>query len=200
MEQEFKYQLRAEDYAVIIQVFLDQLGEPKVLRQANHFFDTDDGQLQVRGMAVRLRQQNERFLLTCKWGRKTDGALSSVQEFEQSVTPEQANLMLHGSVPVALPLAPEVQQVLRAEEGSLVLRAGFTNKRMCWFTDGIEIALDHADIGGQEEYELELELQGGDLAAAEKLANVAVQAGAVLKPQPKSKLERLKERRPDAFR
>ena len=65
--------------------------------------------------------------------------------------------------------------------------------------DGLELALDYAEIGGQSEWELEFELVGGSMQAAEQLVADLREASIELVPQPLSKLQRLKQRRPEAF-
>jgi inorganic triphosphatase YgiF len=207
MEQEFKFALHEKLYKSVGSFLRQRFGEPSNLRQGNHFFDTADGLLQAHGIAVRLRQQNDDWLLTCKWGRRTDGALATVQEFERSVSSEVAGQLLQGQVPAhieedqcgSLPLAPEALALLGDRLADLALRAGFSNFRQCWLHDGLELALDHAEIGGQSEWELEIELVGGSLQAAEQLVADLREASIELVPQPLSKLQRLKQRRPEAF-
>ncbi len=193
VEREFKLML--ED--AIERSRIEALLPPRrlLLRQHNIFFDTDDGRLAAARLTLRLRQENEAWMLTAKGpplaGR---GALTARLEAERVLTPALALHLAAGTadpIPAFARAVPaEVAQALarriaEAADGRPVRpTGGFRNERT-----HVEIALPcgtQATLAldrslmpdGAEHHEVELEVvPSAARSAAAWLSGLFARAG-----------------------
>ncbi len=191
MGQEIEYKLRSNSAQELAQVYdrlrvrFGDMSPERTIEMFTRYFDTPDGILRARRWTLRIRQENDRQVLTCK----TPGAGHSRGEWELIRTAD-------GAAPTAQELralaslgAPEDLCSL----GSLSQTCGarFT-RRACMLTlpdARIELAADAGELFGTQErepfFELELELCEG---RAEVLSTLA--AGTGLREEPRSKQAR----------
>ncbi len=104
-ETEFKLGIPSEAELEAIIAVLGNAPAHSV-RQVNHFFDTTAGDLRARHCSLRLRQEDERFLLTAKGPSGADAAhdaLASRAEIEHEIAADEAAAILSGrQCPLAL--------------------------------------------------------------------------------------------------
>lgn len=145
IEREFKLMLTDAIERSRIEALLPQ--GRKLLRQRNIFFDTDDARLAAARLTLRLREEEQAWLLTAKGpplaGR---GALTAREEAERGLTPALAAHLAAGTadpIPALARAAPAqvaqtlVRRIAEAADGRpLRPTGGFSNERT-----HIEIAL-----------------------------------------------------------
>ena len=173
LEQELKWALTASEHARVGSLLTTSLGDAHLLMQRNAFYDTPDRRLRAVRMNVRIRQENERFVLTCKHKAEstqaTDG-LSAHHEWEDDLP-----AALISGVPqpdaawsTALPLPLPVRAALAGQ--ALQALGGFANRRLEWKTTraGVSevLCLDDTTFGERHDYELEIETNDPPASAA----------------------------------
>lgn len=173
LELELKWALTAAEHARVTGLLTDTYGRPHLLAQHNCFFDSADRRLRQLRMNVRIRQENQRFILTCKHQAtltQTADGLSSHQEWEDELPP---GLIAGMSQPdatwsAALPLPAPIRQALVG--GSLQALGGFHNQRLEWQTRrgpaSEVLCLDDTTFGERHDYELEIETNDPQASAA----------------------------------
>lgn len=148
----------------------DQVGEQ--LELSNCYFDTPDLRLRQAGIGLRIRRRGDHLEQTVKLSGTVIGGLHARPEYNVAIAQERPDLSLFSQdiwpddFP-AFALQAELQEVFRTD---------FTRTR--WQLpshDGvIELAFDQGMISAAGEQrpisEIELEVQGGDIADAYKLA------------------------------
>ena len=153
-ELELKWSLTAPEHRILSECLAQALGPASVLEQDNRFYDSTDLRLRAARMNVRLRRENEGWVVTCKRkGAGGGGALHDHDEWEVALTAR----------PLVLPLAPWVEATLAG--AALVEQGGFANTRLSWQDGKHHLCLDATRFGHGEEHELEIETP--DPAAAE---------------------------------
>lgn len=128
VETEFKFLLDDEAALESVRAELIQRGAKSAgaVLQRNHFFDSAGSDLRRARIAIRLREENERFVIALKGeAEETDGALTLRPEAEFDVTGEQAKACIAGDAsPFELaqdalagsPLLERVREVLAGED------------------------------------------------------------------------------------
>jgi len=216
-EIEFKFRVRsAEDLGLFARTLGFELAEHPARTQRNSFFESPDGRLAARGLALRLRTEGERSILTVKGRgapRSEDGALVERLESEAEIASDQARAILDGR---ASPLAAleaaggietaEAAGLLRAalEGAELELLGTFENERTTLPAVEVTVAgrperlvfeLDRTRFPG-DRVDFEIEAEIGPEADAEGLREhlhgLLAQAGVEWMAAP-SKLARFRE-------
>lgn len=164
LEQELKWALTAAEHAQIAALLSGVYGPPHLLAQQNAFYDSADRRLRKVRMNLRIRQENQRFVLTCKHKatltQAADG-LSAHQEWEDELPPTLIAGMSHPDATwsAALPLPEPIRQALAGQP--LQALGGFRNQRLEWQTTRHQVSellcLDDTTFGERHDYELEIE-------------------------------------------
>jgi uncharacterized protein YjbK len=166
--------------------------------QENHFFDSPDRALSARGVALRIRREGERWLLTLKGrdGTQTDPLLADRVELECELEPAQAAEALHSrdpAPPLLAALAPvagegEVSALLAVARAAsdlapLQCLGSFRNQRTRVRTElaaggerhPVTLEFDRTEFApGDVRHEVELELAPDDPEAAVRGALLAL--------------------------
>lgn len=147
------------------QVLLEKLSvENSVLQQTNHFFDTQDGVLSSARWALRCRQENSDYFLTCKGPDQslTEGVSSRV-EIESPTTPSTLERLNSGTDLLSVD-HPATQQLLKMFGNLEVLPyLSFQNLRRRIPYRGLLLELDHSSCSGHQRYEIEIECSESEL-------------------------------------
>lgn len=161
-------------------------------RLSNRYFDTDDHELLDRGLALRLRQDDQQFTQTIKTAGTSFGGLHRRGEWNVSVTGPELD-------PVRLPeteWTPWLTSLWRQQKLLPVFSTDFERRARELRHDSgtvVELALDHGAVHGDEEHdpisEIELELLSGDAGPLFELARQLV-SHHPLHPDNRSKAER----------
>lgn len=161
-------------------------------RLENHYFDTEDAELQARGIALRIRGENGRYTQTLKAGGQTVGGVHQRLEFNHGI--EKAELD-----PAGFPdqdWASWLAAQVRAENLTPIFRTDFTRRsRRLRHESGtvVELALDLGSVLTDDEQEvlceLEIELLQGDAQPLFALARELIQHHPLV-PDNRSKAER----------
>ena len=175
-EIEFKLSVRGEDdFDRLAHLLGAESNTDAISLQENHFFDTDDRSLRASGLALRLRFEENRRILTVKGPveRSLDGLIERAEE-EIEIDPVTAERILAG---VESPLGvlldgieaqgiPIVETARTAVVGQPLECVGsFRNLRRYYGPvdiDGLEITfeMDRTEFpGGQIDHEVEIEVQ-----------------------------------------
>ena len=190
MGKEIEFKLRAKDEAELRRVYerlRSQFAseEERIIQMHTRYFDTPDRFLCGNCWTLRIRQENDKQVLTCKTpGRGHSRGEWSLDRTEESPAPQRAELCA-----LAAAGAPEALCGLGTLEP--VCGARFTRRCVMLELSGarIELAADVGELYGQQEREalceLELELYGGRF---EVLRALAAQTG--LSEEPRSKFAR----------
>lgn len=165
--------------------------EPPV-EQTNHFFDTAARTLRAAGLAIRLREEAGRWILTSKAGGRVDGAVHSRPELEREIDPSAARRILDGladAIDVLAGAAGEGEPLvdeLRAARGAAPLEpsGSFTNVRtrvgpLPLGGTPLFLELDRSVFPGDvRDHEIELEVPAGlEADAGRLLADLIAEAG-----------------------
>lgn len=184
IERELKYQLDEARYERL-KTCLGQLQATK--HQVNHYLDTTERDVSRAHGALRLRQEDERLMLTYKRGISQRGSFFEIQELETEITQEQWNALASGQIP-----AGESEPLDRLRHDfphvrELVSLGQVRNLRLCFpLPSGDTAELDRTEFpGGGVDYELEVETE--DPAAVERHLE---SLGVPLTPQTKTKFRR----------
>lgn len=189
-ENELKISLLDQrDYELL----LTELGEPKShIRQVNHYYDTADRALWRRRMCFRLREQEGRFIVALKRGRRwNDGYLVADEleaELPESIPdPRVFDPYRWDALPV---------QFLQKELGSpgLVWLGSIRNTRRVYaLPHGMRLEVDATEFpGGAVEYELEAEWPEEEEIRA-TVVGLLDAWGVRWKPQTRTKYQRFLE-------
>lgn len=169
-EIELKWALTAQAHDLLLPRLVTELGPATVLRQVNRFYDTAALNLRAARMNLRIRQENERFVLTCKHRSPNAGAtlidgVADHREWEVELPPELArdtsdpDHMPNQAWSAALPLPDEVRAALAGQP--LHALGGFANCRHEFHTTraGLSelLCLDRTDYVARIDHELEIE-------------------------------------------
>ena len=174
LEAELKLLVESSQAEAVLQL-CEQLAKPQKIEQmvlSNRYFDTPDLRLRQAGIALRIRRRGDQLEQTVKLSGEVVGGLHSRPEFNVVIAQDHPDLSLFSQDiwPEDFPafaLQAELQEIFSTD---------FT--RSCWRIPSqggvIELAFDQGLIkaGDQQRSiaELELEVQGGALTDAYKLA------------------------------
>lgn len=141
-----------------------QYGDPDLKQQRNRFIDTPEWALRRQGIALRLRRENERLMMTVK-SRTADhqpdhGSGRFVhREDEEELDPELFTRLDQLDLQQQLPLPQHLLQAL--DSRPLEVKGGFDNRRLSWDLEDQreEVSLDRTDFRQRWDHELEVETQ-----------------------------------------
>ncbi|MDB5570690.1 MAG: hypothetical protein JWN93_1873 [Hyphomicrobiales bacterium] len=171
------------------------VARPRAQRLVTTYFDTPDDALERAGMALRVRRNGARLVLTLKWipeGAAGSEGLFSRGEAEAKLPGEPADVLgAVGRLGLACELmvrealgegalAPRFETRVKRRIGTLALAGG----------GAVEVALDEGEIVAGDRrmplHECELELKGGSPAGLFNLAARLTDAGLWISPEAKS--------------
>jgi len=177
-ELELKWSLTPAGHQVLRERLTAELGPAEVLEQDNRFFDSADLRLRSARINVRLRDENGRWVVTCKRkGAGGGGALHDHDEWEVTLAAR----------PALLPLAPWAEAALAG--APLVEQGGFANTRLSWHDGEHHLCLDATRFAHGDDHELEIETT--DPVAAEARWRPRLETwGVPVVPQPVTKFVR----------
>ena len=163
LERELKWRLDADGHQRLQALLTAAHGPRSERHQINRFYDTAKLTFLRHWMAIRLRREDERLLLTCKRKAANDGIAHQQQEWECWLN---AALWPQRDLRPAdwLPLPPVFRSLLAG--AALVPLGGFENHRREWHIRGEHIALDRTSYGDETDYELEVETSDASRTAA----------------------------------
>ena len=190
MGQEIEYKLRAADQQELDRVYEGlrsrfAAGEERVIEMHTRYYDTPGRLLREKCWTLRVRQENEKQVLTCKTpGKGHSRGEWSLDRTETVLSPQRAELCA-----LADSGAPEALRTL----SGLAAICGARFTRRCVMLElpeaRIELAADVGQLYGERQREdfceLELELCGGSI---ETLSALAALTG--LQEEPLSKFAR----------
>ena len=181
IEIELKWQLAPESHAELQRRIGTLLGEPRLLDQANRFFDSADGRLRAARRSVRLRRENGRVILTCK----ARGSVDDLGTHRHDEWERELPAAAWESFPTELPEAWRAA----LDGAALVEVGGFANLRLEWHDGPHLLCLDRSDFGGFIDHELEIETPQPQAAHA-RWSVLLSDWGVAWMPQPLTKLHR----------
>ena len=164
---------------------------PPAVEQINHFFDTPERALAAGSFALRLRREDQRWIVTAKGPPvQEDDGLSVKPEEERELESSDAEAILSGaSSPLAALPCGELKRRMQVALGGreLVLIGSFANRRRrvgpialrgARATAEVVFELDCTELpGGRVDYELEVEVAPAlQLAAGEALRALMARA------------------------
>ena len=183
-ERELKLDLDTASNHARLEKRLRRLPFLGVKEQLNVFFDTKDARLRSQKLALRLRQEVEKFLLTAKGGKLQTGDLAVRPEIECEISVAEGLSLLQKTKSIADLSNPpltwiEKQTKHSRKDLSLQEILRFTNQRQCFLLEqddlSLVLELDRTDYGnGIQAFELEVEFQnlGEYLSAKAILQNI----------------------------
>lgn len=194
LEVELKWALTADGHARLLTELTATLGQPRHLRQRNRFLDSRDLRLRQAGLNLRLRQENDRLLMTCKRRADAttgDGGLHRHDEWEEWLDPtvwDADPTTLATRLPLPEPHRTALAGAVLADFG------GFTNARAEFRAPraGGEdlLCLDRTDFNGRRtDHELEIET-GDPVAASEHWARRLADWNIAWTPESRTKFAR----------
>lgn len=122
-EQELKLALDEANYRKL----LEQFPPRRIVRQTNHYIDTDDFAIASRRITLRLRQEDDAFLLQCKVKQPsmTEG-LTNAREYELELSEQQAMELLAHPQQVTTQYGEQLSMI---HEPNLVYQGAIRNER-----------------------------------------------------------------------
>lgn len=191
VEVELKFLIDPRDHQALARCAALEDVEPRHARLDTTYFDTADGELAARGMALRLRHAGRRWIEGLKAGESGTGGLHTRSEWEHERDDPGIDLALYAKTPLA-----QLHDTARLHERlAPVFRVVMT--RTTWRIDGegsrLEVALDVGEVQarGRSEpvSEVEIECLEGEPGRAFDLA-VRMLEEVRLRPSAISKAQR----------
>lgn len=192
MESELKLLVRPRDHARLARCAALAAARPRRQRLETLYFDTPDGELAGRDLALRLRRAGKRWIAGLKARQLGAGGLHVREEWEHAREDAVLDLALFAGTPLAaLPASERLHERLRP-----AFRVSM--ERTTWRLapapgSRLEVALDRGEVsrdGSAEPLsELEIECLEGDIGAAFDLARALLRE-VPLRPGAVSKAER----------
>lgn len=151
IEIEFKNLLTKKEFEKMTQYF--SIEKKQFNTQENHYFDTPDFSLKANGAALRIRQKNNKYVLTLK-----QPAQEGLLETHETLSSEEAQEILEtNKIKIGA-----ISNILLTEFGvsptKLELFGTLTTSRAeTKYMDGT-LVLDHSNYLSKEDYELEYEV------------------------------------------
>lgn len=143
LERELKWELPLAAHARVAGLLQGCCGPGRCLDQENRFFDTPGLHLRQAGLALRLRRENQRVLLTVKRRQApVEAGLHTHDEWETALNASCWAMMIElpHTAGHCLPLPPPARQALA--QHPLHLLGSFRNQRLAFTAPGEAIALD----------------------------------------------------------
>ncbi len=150
IEIEFKNLLTKEEYEQLLTAF--QLKREGAKKQVNYYFETDNFHLKERGSALRIREKNNKYVVTLKQPHE-DGLLETHAEISMEECKEalkSANWKIPNTIAIQL-------QGLNVPIEQLRFRGALTTYRLETDWKNCLLVLDYSMYHNTEDYELELE-------------------------------------------
>jgi triphosphatase len=190
VEVELKFLIDPRDHEALARCAVLAGVKPERVPIHTTYFDTADGELAARGLALRLRRAGERWIEGLKAGESGTGGLHARREWEHERADPGIDLALYAQTPLA-----GLHDAARLHERlAPVFRVVMT--RTAWRVDGdgsrLEVALDVGEVQarGRSEpvSEVEIECVEGEPGAvfdlaARMLGEVRLRPSAVSKAQ-----------------
>lgn len=121
--------------------------------QTNHYFETKDFSLKVKGAALRIREKSGEYVLTLKEPHP-DGLLES----HDSLTTDEVNAWIGGNSSKKSQVGRQLD-LLDIKLDKLVYYGKLATKRYETTYQGTLVVLDYSEYNGTSDYELEIETE-----------------------------------------
>lgn len=168
-ELELKYALDENEYRRLEKRLRELAGEPKILEQVNTYLDGEKRELRTRGVALRLRRENRKFLLCAKSRLAVENGYFAALDSETEIDARLAEKFLRDGISrsEAAPLPPANGAFTLAKDCPRVLPLGrILNTRKVFYVNGLTMELDKTDFGRRIDHELEIETDTPDAVRA----------------------------------
>ncbi|MDQ0207884.1 CYTH domain-containing protein [Alkalicoccobacillus murimartini] len=154
MSQEFEYEAKSllslSDFSTLIHHL--KLQEHKAITQHNHYFETPDSELSAAGSALRIREKNDKAILTLKQPSEDGGLLETHQVLTEK---EKEEALANGTLPNGQTTS-QLNSLLLAHNQLSFLGTLTTERIEVSYQDG-SLCLDKSSYLGDVDYEVEFE-------------------------------------------
>ena len=149
IEIEAKVILSRQDYKKVFDTLKTKITDTHT--QANFYIDSQDRVLKKNDIALRIREYNRTYVLTCKTPL-SEGLLEKNQELSEKVALEMINLNRFPSGGIQ-----DFLELLDIDVSNLEVLASLTTRRNELSIDSSKISLDENTYGNKVDYEIEVE-------------------------------------------
>lgn len=150
IEIEFKNMLTKKEYQTLLSTY--HLTAKDIKTQSNDYFDSEDFTLRDKGAALRVRQKNDKYVLTLK-----EPAKQGLLETHQRITEDLFEKIKESG---SLPDGDVAHQVAKLGLNNSLRHLGtLTTHRAETKTKEGLLVLDHSEYLGLEDYEIEFEVK-----------------------------------------
>ena len=156
IEIEAKVILSRQDYKKVFDTLKTKITDTHT--QTNFYIDSQDRVLKKNDIALRIREYNRTYVLTCKTPL-SEGLLEKNQELSEKVALEMINLNRFPSGGIQ-----DFLELLDIDVSNLEVLASLTTRRNELSIDSSKISLDENTYGNKVDYEIEVEDSAMELA------------------------------------
>ena len=149
IEIEAKVILSRQDYKKVVDTLKTKITDTHT--QTNFYIDSQDRVLKKNDIALRIREYNRTYVLTCKTPL-SEGLLEKNQELSEKVALEMINLNRFPSGGIQ-----DFLELLDIDVSNLEVLASLTTRRNELSIDSSKISLDENTYGNKVDYEIEVE-------------------------------------------
>ena len=149
IEIEAKVILSRQDYKKVFDTLKTKITDTHT--QTNFYIDSQDRVLKKNDIALRIREYNRTYVLTCKTPL-SEGLLEKNQELSEKVALEMINLNRFPSGGIQ-----DFFELLYIAVSNLEVLASLTTRRNELSIDSSKISLDENTYGNKVDYEIEVE-------------------------------------------
>ena len=149
IEIEAKVILSRQDYKKVFDTLKTKITDTHT--QTNFYIDSQDRVLKKNDIALRIREYNRIYVLTCKTPL-SEGLLEKNQELSEKVALEMINLNKFPSGGIQ-----DFLELLDIDVSNLEVLASLTTRRNELSIDSSKISLDENTYGNKVDYEIEVE-------------------------------------------
>ena len=149
IEIEAKVILSRQDYKKVFDTLKTKITDTHT--QTNFYIDSQDRALKKNDIALRIREYNRTYVLTCKTPL-SEGLLEKNQELSEKVALEMINLNRFPSGGIQ-----DFLELLDIDVSNLEVLASLTTRRNELSIDSSKISLDENTYGNKVDYEIEVE-------------------------------------------
>ena len=149
IEIEAKVILSRQDYKKVFDTLKTRITDTHT--QTNFYIDSQDRVLKKNDIALRIREYNRTYVLTCKTPL-SEGLLEKNQELSEKVALEMINLNRFPSGGIQ-----DFLELLDIDVSNLEVLASLTTRRNELSIDSSKISLDENTYGNKVDYEIEVE-------------------------------------------
>ena len=149
IEIEAKVILSRQDYKKVFDTLKTKITDTHT--QTNFYIDSQDRVLKKNDIALRIREYNRTYVLTCKTPL-SEGLLEKNQELSERVALEMINLNRFPSGGIQ-----DFLELLDIDVSNLEVLASLTTRRNELSIDSSKISLDENTYGNKVDYEIEVE-------------------------------------------